>query len=277
MFRETDFEKYLTTIKATLTEMPPVLYKYRDWDREFNRDLIIKQEIMFASPNNLNDVFECDSTFCLTESAKNEEYFDLLVRELQVTKGKPEYQVQQIKQKLRERIFREGDTAINSFLEGFREALEKEFGIVSLTRHPDNITMWSYYSNSHKGFCVGFDSKKLLNSGNFGVAQKVQYIDKKPKIVLGFDIPDQINKMFFTKHSEWKHEDEYRCVLQGGANKILTIPKEIFSEVIIGYAMNLNDQNQLVRSVKEQLPHVKLFKVKKQRDEYRLLIEPFNQ
>ena len=44
--------------KITETELPSILYKYRDWTNKFHRRLISKQEIYFAKPSEFNDPFD---------------------------------------------------------------------------------------------------------------------------------------------------------------------------------------------------------------------------
>ena len=38
--------------------MPKTLLKYRDWNNEYHRNLLTKQEIYFAKPSEFNDPFD---------------------------------------------------------------------------------------------------------------------------------------------------------------------------------------------------------------------------
>ncbi|WP_214826490.1 DUF2971 domain-containing protein [Chryseobacterium sp. ISL-6] len=46
--------------------------------------------------------------------------------------------------------------------EKYVENVNRNFGIYSLTTKNSNLLMWSHYGNSHKGFCIGFNTEKLF-------------------------------------------------------------------------------------------------------------------
>ena len=75
--------------------------------------------------------------------------------------------------------------------------------------------MWSFYANSHKGFCIEYDVERLQMSEpllqNVNVVPVV-YVKKPPRITI-----DDINsgdrliaKMFGTKSKKWEYEKETR-------------------------------------------------------------------
>jgi len=41
---------------------PQTVYKYRDWNNEFHRDILRHNEIYLASPIDFNDPFDCRIT-----------------------------------------------------------------------------------------------------------------------------------------------------------------------------------------------------------------------
>ena len=44
--------------ESPLAELPPRIYKYRDWGRPFNRTLLTQGELYFSSPADFNDPFD---------------------------------------------------------------------------------------------------------------------------------------------------------------------------------------------------------------------------
>ena len=38
---------------------PDIIYKYRSWNKEFHRNILLKNEVYMSSPNDFNDPFDC--------------------------------------------------------------------------------------------------------------------------------------------------------------------------------------------------------------------------
>ncbi len=99
------------------------------------------------------------------------------------------------------------------------------FGILSLTKVPDCFDMWSRYADGHKGFLLELKSDfnrhpcMLSKKGECYPIGQVIYVDE-----YSVNIDDLVNdqdwvpyksineKMFFTKTSRWRFEEEYRMV-----------------------------------------------------------------
>lgn len=89
----------------------------------------------------------------------------------------------------------------------------------------DNILMWSYYSNDHKGYCFEYRKfdivDKMINSkiNGLGIIGNVIYKKHRPKNkptikkkVSYSDLKFYIEATF-SKYQEWQHEREYRFVI----------------------------------------------------------------
>jgi hypothetical protein len=37
---------------------PPIIYKYRDWEKDFHETIITKRDLYFAQPHTLNDPYD---------------------------------------------------------------------------------------------------------------------------------------------------------------------------------------------------------------------------
>jgi hypothetical protein len=123
--------------------------------------------------------------------------------------------------------------------------------------------MWSHYSNFHKGFCIGFSVKNLLDSLIFGKIGKVEYTMNYPKIKPRIAKKDDqlMSNLFtqtYTKASDWKYEKEYRFMLNTfpkeftPKNRIVTVPDNFFSEVILGISISKADKNQILDICKKK-------------------------
>lgn len=99
------------------------------------------------------------------------------------------------------------------FQEWFHGMLDKHVGILSLTELPDNLLMWSHYSEGHTGFALGFDAQhpyfnaKLSESDELRHVRQVVYRDQRTQAPL-----TSLNgiEMFLVKSAHWSYEKEWR-------------------------------------------------------------------
>lgn len=142
-------------------------------------------------------------------------------------------------------------------------------GALSLTRKNNNIPMWAYYADNHKGYCVEFEldfnqlrkstliepkkleefinnisqgsqilSSKLRDHPQAFVFAKVRYSKTIPSI--SYDHSSKLTNEYdqleyFVKNSvgvksiEWEHEDEFRLIVNGNSEENGLLPLEIFA------------------------------------------------
>lgn len=109
---------------------------------------------------------------------------------------------------------------LNNFENRFKEVLnfKEEIGVYCLSTDFLNEQLWAYYASSYSGYCIEYDLEKLIDKGqNFDFQYKFE-IDYKDNIpTLGIDdltnLQDGfIKKMFATKKSTWKYEEEVRLI-----------------------------------------------------------------
>ncbi len=102
--------------------------------------------------------------------------------------------------------------------------MSDKFRVLCLTTQYDNILMWSYYSNNHKGYCFEYvihtllDQIKRNNLKGLCVFGNVTYSDKRPAQKsevdrFSFTDLDHYIRAVFTKYKRWEHEDECRFVI----------------------------------------------------------------
>jgi hypothetical protein len=124
-------------------------------------------------------------------------------------------------------------------------------GILSLSGRWNSALMWSHYTYSYAGFCVGFnrshDYFKGLESGtgNRSCLMPVKYCEDR------FFLPDEnlsdedVDNILLTKSVDWDYEKEERMIsVLHIANKrnekspypvdLFEIPSEAISEIIVG-------------------------------------------
>lgn len=85
--------------------------------------------------------------------------------------------------------------------------------------------MWGQYAKNEKGVCIEFDKEILLSEKDGYIPGDVSYDDnvpyiaiqsscfaKEPEMRIRAAIVDNKDKVFFTKHKHWEHENEFRIV-----------------------------------------------------------------
>lgn len=93
-------------------------------------------------------------------------------------------------------------------------------GVFSLSYNPLEELMWAHYGGSHRGFCIGYDTQKLIAfEPNLHHLLDVQYSNAAPNLVLSdllfADSPvGVLRKMLGTKSKPWAYEEETRVITQ---------------------------------------------------------------
>ncbi|MGI2023410.1 DUF2971 domain-containing protein [Shewanella glacialipiscicola] len=174
--------------------LPESIYKYVSFQEHHIRSLLT-DELYFSSPDAFNDPYE---PFMLFEGDKR-------------------------------------------FGEPLTDNLKKS-AITCFSRCNNNFTLWSYYANGMKGICIEYDTKKLLASLTadfkaqwlyaFDVkyleaitiqtnGEKIESFGKIPVVNLSNLVELDYNikgpeliKIFATKPSVFKSEDEFRLVIR---------------------------------------------------------------
>jgi hypothetical protein len=169
------------------------------------------------------------------------------------------------------------------------DAVSPELGILCLSKPRNDIPMWSYYANEHRGIAVGIDIDKLgrLPDGPRGF---VNYRKERVRVnpFSGAFNKERV-KTIFTKSHAWRHEQEYRRVFRlsdlisppagpdGVKRYFWDIGSDAIREVILGCRVKADLENkirvQLTRR-KKTFGHVRLFRCQRHPSRFELEIVP---
>lgn len=237
---------------------PSIIYKYRNWKSEFNRNTLIKSELYFASPKEFNDPFDCrvpKDFSILNDPAELELYIEYFRK-----KHKHNYKGQE--QEFEESLHDTRKTIINNLEEYQRqqnlalfESQDKYYGIISFSCRWDSILMWSHYADFHRGFCIGFNEMKLRESGKFGMGGTVTYSSDNAiplRKLYGEDALTDAFREAFVKANEWSYEKEYRLtklfypLVPTPEQRIVSIPEGSIEEIIIGINTTKADEEEII-------------------------------
>lgn len=181
-------------------------------------------------------------------------------------------------------------------------AINDAIGILCLTETHENLLMWSHYSNSHKGFVVGFDRRhEYFNQtkekiGLAGFVKKVRYTDERPEVTF-FDsnlskeenLDNWVRNFIWVKSEEWKYEDEWRMVntLRDADSKIeingtkiflFNFPLDTISSIYLGCKMETEVKKKIISLVSDisLMENVEIYESQIHERKYKLTFNKIN-
>jgi hypothetical protein len=259
--------------------LPKTLYKYRSWDDKNDRRMLWHNEIYFASPSELNDPHDCRIRlrYDLMPVA---EQIDLVVQHLNAIE--PGLDEEEHRRRA-ENMVRTGFFTNLDWSSWERET-EREMGVFSLTGLRNQTQMWSYYANSHRGLCVGLDvlaMKRFLDdlyAGDHVFVYdlfEVGYLHEYPELIPNGESHERDFRYQMTKKAgTWKHECEYRYIMQDVSDRVVHLPSDVITEVILGCWMSKADRQEIINVLKMRASKLRLFQAKPKKDDFGLDIDP---
>ena len=242
-------------------DYPEILYKYRNWTNDFNKNILLKNELYLSSPKDFNDPFDCripDNYFLLDTPDKIDQYINGVVeRHMQLLISR-DLNIVDEKKRMKEKLSDLGTIQLENEKVTF-DSQDERLGILCLSERWDSILMWSHYADLHKGYCVGFHENKLRESGLFGKGGPVIYSTDFPLLS---PLDRNIEKKSFlethSKAEDWAYEKEYRLMklfypeLPHESDRIIKIPDDFFAEVIIGLATPNSAKLEIISICKQK-------------------------
>jgi hypothetical protein len=254
-------------MQTNVTRPPSHLYKYLSLNPENEihiEAIFIKNQLYFKSPEQFNDPFDCTVTInCDGSPDEYRNKLDIIYRHLE-----PELNESQRKRKIETFISQNEYVEYSEMV--FQQRAEN-VGILCLTEEKDNIPMWSYYANSHSGFCLEFTTDFHF----FKKIKAVRYRDDYPIVYFVRSSDEEMDDaLFLTKSSAWQHEKEWRLVDMVQPSRLLDFPKEMLTGVIFGCQMDNIYKGKIIKWIKEGELSTKLFQAKKSNNKFSLDIIP---
>lgn len=253
--------------KTTLDkiELPSTLYKYRSWNKEYDRRFILEREVYFASADTFEDDLDCQNPArfdLLTDRQVYNFYFeDSKKRNLQFSR-------QQHRKFARDHFKTSDARDQKKTIEWQNWSLDqynKHEGILSLTENPKNKEMWLKYGNSDQGFCIGYEPSILFQF--LGGGGKVDYVDELPIILpmpyTSFWEASQLRT--YSKLVKWSFEEEYRCKKSWEhppsiSDRQVQLPEEAFKHVILGSKISNQDEEEIRAEAVKNIGKIEIIK-----------------
>lgn len=258
------------TIKSLseLNKLPKIVYKYRNWEDEYHKTVITKRQVFFAPPKSFEDPLDCKNPIrydLLTKQDIFNKYFSNSLR------MNPFFTNNDQHLRWAQEWARKSPLNDHKYLkmqsEKTFELYNARFGVLSLTKNLKNIEMWNKYSNNSRGFCLGFNPKIMFE--HLGGGGPVEYVKELPVIMPTpiHSMAEQHSLQVFKKLRKWSFEEEYRTHKfrkepLTPEQRIVTLPHDCFVEIILGFNMPEELENQLRNSVPTELKDIEIKKSK---------------
>jgi hypothetical protein len=182
-----------------------------------------------------------------------------------------------------------------------RKLIDKEFSsirkavaVFCASEINDNVAMWAYYADHHRGAVIGFDSGHPifdLTGGTYPSVRKLRKVTYQSEFPVVPTIPGptgakDLTTGFLSKGEHWAHEKEIRMILpmehlqrliiEGRNCWVYSIPPEAITDVIFGVRTAAIERDFLMKLV-ESTPayaHVRLYQARIRERTYSLEIRP---
>ena len=232
-------------------ELPPIVYKYRNWTNEEHKTIITKQIVFMARPTSFEDPKDCKLQKRYDLLTDNEIYLKYykLSKENNPDLSKKQH-VKHAKVWQAKGILRDMNYIKERQKEHFEE-FDARVGVLSLTANPYSLAMWNKYSDEGRGFCVGFNFS--IMSDFLGGGGKVDYYDNLPIIMPMESWQEEYKKQVYSKERKWEFEDEYRtnkiyAKKATNEDRAIKLTKECYKEIIFGAAISTEYRHEIITS-----------------------------
>jgi len=269
-------------------ELPKILYKYRSFQENikgtrYQKESFENSTLYFASQKELNDPFDLKIRKKLELMPREDIILKHLYYRGRVERNKNFDSLWKIADlEYKQNIVKDKDHYINMSLldlEEWGKAIDRR--IFCLSERNNDILMWSHYSNSNQGFCLGYDSNKLKSFfeqkfNENSELLKVHYFDEYPEIkpYIGKS-NDYIIKRLASKSNIWSYEKEWRLIIYNPKKPVIQISNEIVEEIILGSCVSENTEKKILTIQRKEYPHAKVFKVEPDDSEFKLNVIPY--
>ena len=266
-------------------DTPQILYKYRYFDKnKYHLMALEKPQLRFASARDFNDPYDSTLQYNFLDQPPGIQ----LKWAIEVTKIEfPQLNKDEIKEKAKSQLdkINNDSSHLKWFKKHYVDVNYDKFGICCLTPNQKNLLMWAHYSDNHKGFCIGFDTNKILEIQKLLVKKnellqllKIPYSDTIPSINFYESMSsdqwvNDLYKMLYTKSSHWSYEQEYRLSYWNHPNMSLDISFNVISEVILGCKISKNNKKKILLVISKFDSNISLFQAHKHSTKFDLHFE----
>ncbi len=263
------------------------IYKYINFPKEKEDQIIdsifIKNQLHYQDPFKFNDPYDCEVSFKAEEMEKEELAHFLTNFILPCSRDlKLDFNSKQ----LSDLVLNNRDNISNNLIDYFNKQIndtilyiKRNVRISCFSKDPQNVAMWGYYANGHRGIVLEYYQQKIKAINDYNsLLSEVSYHDSHPK-PLDLDYTN-INKVqmdvFLRKSKDWEHEQEVRNILNMNfvdKDGLAKMKENTIKSVIFGYRVDPNLVRKIVNIIHNKSLDIKLKAIIQDKHVYKLKIE----
>lgn len=253
----------------------PVLYKFRSWTNELHKRILTKGEIYLANPNSFNDPFDCGVCFRPSYTRKDARRIGNEIVNIDFAHLSRKQRRQRAAELYKQKNY--ANAAVIKKV--YDDVIRTKYGVFSLSEGYDNLLLWSHYSESHQGFCVGLNCESIVNYAYIAddnptpivlLIDKVRYYDEWPDLEYHM-IPRSCNRQtteesifeltqpLLAKAKDWSYEREWRIMSTSTTNFSVTLASDAISAVYLGAKIPHKDAEEIKLICTEKHPSASLY------------------
>lgn len=189
-------EEVEKTIRPTIGKIPNSFFRYRKLN-EYTLSEILNGTVYLAGPKDFDDIFDSKCYFSEIGEAEGTAGGFIFMKAVSERHPSVRETDNDISRSLR---------VYESAIKNMNEENDEKFGITCFTQKNDNIPMWAYYADEHKGICIEYDFS------NLGEFEKLKYLF----LPVIYAKPDEVNQY---KNFEIKENSGYATVIRNALVK----------------------------------------------------------
>jgi hypothetical protein len=251
---------------------PGGLYKYRHFESDKDRERVKRAlqfgEVYFSSRLELNDPFELQLAFSLNPDRKK--VIKGLVKGAQRAGKERGATIKEIRQ-MQDHLRNVDPLVIMENVQrAHNERMESGCFVFCMCAAQDDPVLWAHYADSHKGLCIGFDTRAHPFLGATAIDYSEHYPTTPfPRIVGEED--SLFRKSALSKSLHWKYEKEFRlCSVRMGDNptwhldlpwqgQLARVNPRTINRVYIGARMPQPRREELLNFCRRVRPDIKVY------------------
>lgn len=189
-----------------------ILYKYYSNESKYSLENLKNANISFSPLETLNDPYEGVGAYLLQVSDKGQKNNDYNINKLDKL----------ITKKITGNLYEE-----NNFY----------YRVFCSSKNYNNTLLWSYYANEHKGFCVGYEEKDLLE-----ITDEILDIKYSNNMCIINEYSENtLKELLTTKYTDWSIENERRVLYKLKEDDIKKLDSKVY------YENNKNTEDKLYK------------------------------
>lgn len=154
------------------------------------------------------------------------------------------------------------------------ERKEKAYskGVCCFSEVFDDLLMWSYYADGHKGICLEFDT----TYDPFTKVHKVNYVTEIPAIDANIffdqkmDLSGVVEAFLATKYFDWNHEHEWR-VIHDNNNQTFGYKTNALTGIYFGSKIDFTTFEIIALIIKGQHTNCSFYQMEKVPGEFKII------